>query len=219
MSDMEQPDHAQPVAETSDIEQMESAEQGNDLTAEQLDPTGLGGPRDVPNDADGYELPDGWREEGGNAIRELAHDLGLDREQFSRLLEKGQQSARKAEESIQVEIENQIAEATASLRTKWGRNFAANGRLAERALTRFASPELVSDLKAGGWTREPGFIEFLHAVGERLGEDRIDAGRGNVGGGNPWNPSQPNLTEQGRLMRENPGLARSLAAQAGISLS
>ncbi|RED52180.1 hypothetical protein [Aestuariispira insulae] len=174
----------------------------------------------APENRDGgedYTLPEGMDDTAGAPFLELAQDLGLSGEQFERLLSVRDKRLAGHDEAMRAETDNQIAEATVALREKWGRNFAANGRLAERALSHFAGPELMADLQAGGWTRAPAFIEFLHAVGARLGEDDLTRPAGGPGG-NPWRTDNPNLTEQGRLMRENPALARSLAAQAGISL-
>ncbi|MCM3488787.1 DUF4355 domain-containing protein [Alkalihalophilus marmarensis] len=43
-------------------------------------------------------------------------------------------------------------------------------------------------------------------------------GSGNQKGHNPWMPETRNLTEQGKIMKENPEYAKKLAAQAGVKL-
>ncbi len=67
---------------------------------------------------------------------------------------------------------------------------------------------------------------FSSHVEQAVNERFKAGGRNDVGGGNPGTHTGPNpfakdtlnLTEQGRLLRDNPELAKKLAAEAGIQL-
>ena len=50
------------------------------------------------------------------------------------------------------------------------------------------------------------------------GADYTPAGGGNPSGTNPWKKETFNLTEQGRIYKENPTQARQLAAAAGVTI-
>ena len=72
--------------------------------------------------------------------------------------------------------------------------------------------ELIGEMRASG-ALPRGF--FRTGTG---GGAPGNAGAGLSGMPNPWAPDSFNLTRQGELLRTNPTLARSLAAEAGKSL-
>jgi hypothetical protein len=82
---------------------------------------------------------------------------------------------------------------------------------------------LTDTFKAAGLIDQGGSIAdaklafALATVGEGLyREDRLrGGGPGSLTNTNPWKDGQENLTEQGRITRENPELARSLITAAG----
>ncbi|NGP45977.1 DUF4355 domain-containing protein [Bacillaceae bacterium SIJ1] len=53
-------------------------------------------------------------------------------------------------------------------------------------------------------------------VNKRLATDTPSVGTKNKGTYNPWKKETRNLTEQGRILRENPELAQKLKTQAGV---
>jgi hypothetical protein len=65
------------------------------------------------------------------------------------------------------------------------------------------------------------FIESLKGIAPHLTEaspvTQQGAGTG-VGGKNPWSKDSWNMTEQGKIFRENPERAQRLAAEAGVEL-
>ncbi len=75
----------------------------------------------------------------------------------------------------------------------------------------------VRNVTVDGWVKEV-HTKSPHLFGED-GEqgDGTGAGTGNSGT-NPWAKETWNLTEQGRLVRDNPALAKQMAAQAGVTL-
>ncbi|NET72102.1 MAG: hypothetical protein F6K62_14545 [Sphaerospermopsis sp. SIO1G2] len=86
--------------------------------------------------------------------------------------------------------------------------------------------------EAGGWvTRETksdiggkpatSWLQELQVAKPHWWPENVGGGaHGGVGGSNrfatnPWNPENKNVTEQGRIYRENPELAKKMAAQFG----
>ena len=60
-----------------------------------------------------------------------------------------------------------------------------------------------------------------HLFKQKEGADYNPAGGAGAGGGttNPWKKETYNLTEQGRILKENPVQAKQLASAAGVTLN
>lgn len=171
----------------------------------------------IPDSAEGYEIPEGVEEKAGKELAGLAHTLGLSQEQLGKFHEFMANGGKEAAEQAAANEKQFIQENTSKLKEAWGADYKTNGRIAERTLAKFGSPELVANLKAGNWTKDASFIQFLHAIGDQVGEDGLSIEDFSQGE-NPWHPDHINLMKQKEILRKNPALARQWASEQGITL-
>jgi len=69
------------------------------------------------------------------------------------------------------------------------------------------------------WATEDEALPYLPSSGNQGTQSRSSDGISGPRKTNPWVPETRNITEQGRIVRENPGLAKQMAAAAGVKLS
>ena len=126
-------------------------------------------------------------------------------------------------------IDNEIEAALAKV------NVIPETREAVKALLKLRGPKVVHDGESyrgvfetdlgeipikdyvEAWSRKDEAAPFLPASGNK-GSGATSGKAGGSARVNPFKPETRNLTEQMRLMKENPTLARQLAAEAGIKL-
>lgn len=65
------------------------------------------------------------------------------------------------------------------------------------------------------WSKTKEGQGYMRESGNRGSNSSNNRGAGGSGGKNPWAKDSRNLTEQGRIMKENPALAKQLKAAAG----
>jgi len=154
-----------------------------------------------------------WSHEADLSPRQaqLVHDRFVQR--FAKQLEAGQEA-----------MKRRVGGAHQEILSKWGpmdgEGYQANIDFAKRGLRGLG---LADTLKASGLIDQQGNIAdaklafALATVGEGLfREGTLQGGSpGHFTTTNPWKDGQENLTEQGRIARENPELARSLIKSAG----
>ena len=105
------------------------------------------------------------------AFRKMAHKHGLSMKQATGLYEDWTEmvshGARKESEMAKIEKE----EATQTLKKEYGQAYDAKVHLANRAIDRFASPELVELLATSGLGRNPHMVKAFVQIGELIAED------------------------------------------------
>lgn len=86
-----------------------------------------------------------------------------------------------------------------------------NQRFGDDATTPFSVTDLVNEMKAND--------SFAPAFPEQNGGGGGNANAGGKGGAgvNPWKAETKNITEQGRIIKENPSLAAQFKKAAGVS--
>ena len=180
----------------------------------------------VPETPDGYGddaeiikgiegLPEGYGP--SEWIRELAHSQDMPQAAYEALVKREAEGVAQYMADATKAAEAERKEAAKGLKAKYGDKTAEKMTLGQRALN-----ELGKDVEGfgefmakNGLDQHPKFIEFAIRLGEQFGESSFVDGAGGGGARNPWSKDSFNVTEQGRLMRENPARAKQLKAAAG----
>lgn len=179
-----------------------------------------------PEAASDYEfsMPEGLAEdfpydaESADRFAEWAHEAGLSPRQAQGVHDRFIHNMNSQFSSMAQANSEAVDEAHAALVEAWGepatQRYQRNVELTNRALRELGGDRLAASLKDRGVITEDGAIAdpaiafMLHKAGERLfSEDRVfgaDAGRSN-----PFDRTSENITEQGRLLRGDPDLART----------
>lgn len=179
-----------------------------------------------PDTAADYEfaMPDGLAEdfpydaESANRFAEWAHEAGLSPRQAQNLHNRFVQDMSGRFETAQQADVSAIDETHAALVDAWGEpeteSYRRNVDLANRALRELGGEALALSLKSRGAISsegaltDPAIAFMLQKAGERLfSEDQVFGA--NAGANNPFSREAENITEQGRLLRNDPELART----------
>tara|TARA_R110000796_G_scaffold117736_1_gene230774 strand:- start:16279 stop:17148 length:870 start_codon:yes stop_codon:yes gene_type:complete len=176
-------------------------------------PDGYGDVADIVKGIEGvpeHYAPAPW-------LAELAHAKNIPVETYQELVRKDAEGVASYMAEVTKAAEAERKETAKSLKAKYGDKTAEKMTLGQRALNHFGKDvEGFGDFMAKhGLDQHPKFIEFAMVLGEQFGESAFVDGAGGGGGKNPWSKDSFNLTEQGRLMRENPARAKQLKAAAG----
>lgn len=180
-----------------------------------------------PEDAKGYEfkMPEGLAEnfpydqDSAGMFAEWAHGAGLSPRQAQKVHDNFV-TARNAEFIAGSEASDAAATEAHKLITKeWGEPnsdlYKRNSELANRAIRELGGEALEKSFKANGLFNESGSVKdaaiafAMAKVGQDLySEDTVYSGEARTR--NPFDPKIENLTEQGRVLREDPELAKNL---------
>ncbi len=179
-----------------------------------------------PDTATDYEfaMPDGLTEdfpydaESAGRFAEWAHEAGLSPRQAQGLHDRFVQDMSGRFSASQQEDVSAIDEAHATLVEAWGESttegYRRNVDLANRALRELGGEALAGSLiSRGAISTEGAIIDpaiglMLQKAGERLfSEDKVFGA--NAAASNPFARDAENITEQGRLLRNDPELART----------
>jgi hypothetical protein len=174
-------------------------------------PDGL--PQDMPYDGKMAELSKVWAHEAGLTPKQAQamHDG------FARHMAETYAAANEASNKA-------VESAHAALTKAWGDpespGYKRNVELANRAIRAQGGDALVAELKqigaldAQGNVKSPTLAMTMAKFGEALfAEDAIHGGPNAMS--NPFSPKSENLTEQGKIIRSDPQLAKALIRQAG----
>ena len=184
-----------------------------------------------PETPSGYEfqMPHGLTEdfpydaESAEHFAEWAHEAGLSPRQAQSLHDRfvqnlnGQFSARQTADADAVDT------AHGALVEAWGEpateRYRRNVELANRAMRELGGDNLAAAFKArgaitaDGAIADPAIAFMLQKAGERLySEDQVFGAQGRAS--NPFSKPTENITEQGRLLRSDPELARTFIRAA-----
>lgn len=134
--------------------------------------------------------------------------------------------ARAARQMADAQTAQQTAVSTAhqAIQAKWGDEnsvgYKRKADLAGRAIRKLglsAAYKRTGLLTADGAITDAEVAFSLATIGEGLfAEDSVHGQPGHNSQNNPWETGKENLTEQGRIQRENPELAKSLITAAGL---
>jgi len=178
-----------------------------------------------------FKLPDGVAENFpyddafATEYKNTAHEAGLAPRQAQQLHDWFVKRFAKQLDDAQEGMKRQGGTAHQEILSKWGpvdgEGYIANIGYAKAGLRGLG---LADTFKAAGLIDQGGNIAnaklafALATVGEGLFKEASTHGGspGHFTTTNPWKEGQENLTEQGRIQRENPELARSLIKAAGL---
>lgn len=190
--------------------------------------TALGKPK-TPGDY-AFRLPQGVQENFpyddafATEYKNWAHEADLSPRQAQHVHDRFVQRFDKQLKDSEEGMKRKVGTAHQEILSKWGPTdsdgYKSNLDHAKAGLRGLG---LSDTFKAAGLIDQNGSIAdaklafALATVGEGLyREDRLrGGGPGSFTNANPWKDGQENLTEQGRITRENPELARSLIQAAG----
>lgn len=155
--------------------------------------------------------------------RTWAHEAGLTPRQAQTIHDQFTLRAAKQMAAQIADMETKVGDAHAKIVAKWGdpesQGYKHNVAMASRAL---AKSGLSDTYKAAGLITQDGKIAnaalafHLATVGEGLyRDDASHGGPGALTANNPWAEGKENLSEQGRIVRENRQLAETLIKAAG----
>jgi len=179
-----------------------------------------------PDHATDYEfkMPGGLAEdfpydsESATRFGAWAHEAGLTPRQAQSLHDRFVQDLNGQFTARDQGTEDAASQAHDALVELWGEpateRYQRNVELSDRALRELGGPELAQSLRDRGALSEhgeildPAIASMLQKAGERFcGEDRVFGANGRAH--NPFSSPTENITEQGRLLRSDPELART----------
>jgi len=190
--------------------------------------TALGKPK-TPGDYQ-FRLPKGVAENFpyddafATEYKNWSHEADLSPRQAQHLHDKFVQRFAKQLDDATEGMKRRVGTAHQEILAKWGpvdgQGYLTNIAHAKAGLRGLGLSETFKAaglLDQGGNIADAKLAFALATVGEGLfQEDRMHGGGpGSFTNANPWKDGQENLTEQGRIYRENPELARSLIQAAG----
>lgn len=167
----------------------------------------------APERPDGYTVSDKIQEGDVDSLRSMAHQAGLSQRQLDKLIE----SNAAILEARRAEGETRLKANFEALKAEAGAQFPALIRHAERGLRAFG-PETREMFAIMGLHNDPGVVKGLAKLGAAMAEDWAPRSAAS-GARNPYDKSNPNLTEQARLEKDDPNAARAMAAAAGASVT
>lgn len=177
-------------------------------------------PADMPSD-----LP--YDQEFASWFKGAAHGAGLSTKAATTLHDSFVQMSVK---HMQAAAAKQVTEATAALEKAWGPKgspeYKAQVELGTRGIRALGGDELLSSLKTSGLLGPGGEVldatvaKAFATAGRLLAkEGEMVNGSGTGGGPNPFADGSQNMTEQMRLIRNDPNRAQSLIRAAGKQTS
>ena len=187
----------------------------------------------MPEKADGYQfktpegVPENFPYDAKNAdkFKNWAHEAGLTPKQAQTLHDSFVKDTVSSYSAMQEAQAKQIADGHEALVKTWGdptsETYKRNQELANRTLRQSGGSELLAELKgigalgANGEVKTPQLATMLAKIGEKMfAEDALFGGP--TSGPNPFSAKSENMTEQGKILRNDPDHARALIRQAGI---
>ena len=174
----------------------------------------------VPESADGYELPDGTPDEVATVLRNIAHTLNVSPAVLTREAPALLASIAEEQQRAQDQLQATIRQADAALTKAAGSNEAKQALLENGNRVLNSTPGLRDELmQIGALTPDnqvttPILAQVIGQLGKLTNEGGLPEGREVTR--NPFKDGTP--TEQSRMLRENPDLARRLMEQANYKL-
>lgn len=185
-----------------------------------------------PEKADAYEfaMPDGLDEnfaydaDSAGKFKQWAHEAGLNARQAQTLHDRFVQDMNGGFVATIGELREAGESAHKAITKEWGDEksdmYKRNQELADRAIRELGGDELVEEFKRSGVMRSDGAVTFpkiafaMAKVGRELfSEDNVFSAQAR--NSNPFAKETENVTEQGRILRDDPELAKSLISSSG----
>ena len=174
----------------------------------------------VPDSADGYELPDGTPDEVATVLRNIAHTLNVSPTVLTREAPALLAGIAEEQQRAQDQLQATIRQADAALTKAAGSNEAKQALLENGNRVLNNTPGLRDELiQIGALTPDnqvttPVLAQVIGQLGKLTNEGGLPEGREVTR--NPFKDGTP--TEQSRMLKENPDLARRLMDQADYKL-
>lgn len=180
----------------------------------------------VPDSADDYKLEgvEGLTDEQRKAFREYAHGMGYTEDQARQALSMQAERAKAAQEKRTKSTSDAVAQAEADLTDLWGASdgekYKANMSATRQAIdnTDGLADELkrlgIYDVKSKKFTSSV-IVRALSDLGAAKYVEGGSHSGGAGGGDNPFAKGSENITEQAKIMKEDPEKARRLIKAAG----
>jgi hypothetical protein len=202
---------------------------GDNATKEDYDKFATAVGRPANPDGYAFKLPQGlpsdfpYDEVSATKFKNWSHKAGLAPWQSQSIHDDFVADAAASMANQGAQLRTRVQAAHSQIVNQWGSpdsaGYKRNVDMAGRAVRKL---NLVGTFKGSGLMTASGEITdanlafALAKVGEGLyAEDRNHGGPGNLTEKNPWKEGQENLTEQGRLVRSDPELAKTLIRAAG----
>lgn len=172
-----------------------------------------------PEKPEAYQLVkpegfDGYSDNMASWFKGAAHKAGLNGKQAAAMHDAWVEMVKGQAQSSATEAANQEKALAEEMAKSWGSAKDKNIEMAKRGAKAFGfDAEMLDNLetKMGSFKMLAAFAK----IGEAIGEDSLHAGNPSGGTSNPWGKDTFNLTQQAKIMREDPQLAARLMAQAG----
>lgn len=121
---------------------------------------------DVPN-----EHLKGAFEADLKGFRDVAKNMGLNQKQMAGLFDYYKGNVMEAHRQQSAQVEYEVADAEAKLKSEFGQAYNAKIAIADRALSYYGSEGLIDTIKASGLGRNPDFIKFMAQIGAEHAEE------------------------------------------------
>lgn len=149
----------------------------------------LGSPEKLEDFKYDLAVADSVDKEFLSAINKVAHENGLLPSQAKAIMDTFAKLNNDAVQLQQTNAKNQRNAQLKALSEEWGDSYANQMAKARAALTEFATPEEITQMKALGLGENPVFLKLMAKFGGTLSEDVI-RGAGGQGGGGPLTPQE-----------------------------
>jgi hypothetical protein len=175
-----------------------------------------------PEKADGYQftkpegLP-GYEDGMASWFKDAAYKAGLNTRQAAAMHDAWVGKFADHAKAQEVESANQAKALGDEMAKTWGSAKDEKLAQAKRGAQEFGFDAAMLDrieATAGSFK----MLDAFARIGAALGEDSLHRGSSPGGVANPWAKDTHNLTQQAKIMREDPATAARLMAQAGVKL-
>lgn len=148
-----------------------------------------------PADALDFKLPEGFQADEAilGKFRGLAKDMGLDGAKAQALIDLYAEAGTALSQKMDAAHTQQVqawGEAISKDKDLGGDNLASTRKLADAALSRFATPELRTLLNETGLGNHPDLVRVFRDIGRALSDDTVTRGSPGSGVSSPANDEQ-----------------------------
>jgi hypothetical protein len=162
-----------------------------------------------PESKDGYELdeiflPDGVTKDSDEGFKEIAYELGLNKEQAAKLHKYAAQKGLDSYSNMKKQFEEKKEASRVALRKEWGGDYDRNISMIGNLLRKFGDEEIIKYMNNGPGNDTP-MVKFLAKAGKAFSADTLE--RGSIPEsvedeeGSRLFPNSPQMTGANRIRR------------------